>query len=262
MDADQADATDRSPRRHRARAAAVLVVIAGSVGTGGVLAAPPAEAHPFGAPQTATLSLADPATVRVRWQVGALDDLSYLAAALGALPADRTMLDGAVAVEPDDPDVLARSGRLEPYLLRHVAVRTADGGCAGTVAPLGDVRADGAVIDFACPAPVTTATVEITTLADLSTLYTTLVTGPDGQRVAYGGSQTSRVWHLAGPARPGGATPSSVVASHSAASSGDRPGRATDRRVAALPVAAAAGLSAAGLAAFLHRRRAARRAGT
>ncbi len=71
-----------------------------------VLALPsPASAHPFGDPQTVSITPDEqrPDVVRVRWRVGGPDDLTLLGVSLGLLPADRILLDGAVDYRTTDP---------------------------------------------------------------------------------------------------------------------------------------------------------------
>jgi len=174
-----------------------LVVGAGAaLATSGVvgLLAPAASAHPFGAPPTATVSRTQPTTVRVHWQVGAVDDLSYLAADLGLLPHDRVLLDGAVTPHEGDASILERSSRFDSYVLEHVAVTAGEAACSGTVTKKTDLLASGVDVDFRCARPVERATVSLTLLTDMSPLYSTLATGPGGQKAAYAEGETSHEW--------------------------------------------------------------------
>ncbi|MFC8733181.1 hypothetical protein ACFT5B_12045 [Luteimicrobium sp. NPDC057192] len=178
--------------RARALGAAVLASAAAS------LLAPTASAHPFGAPPTATVSRPQAATVRVHWQVGAADDLSYLAAHLDLLPPSRVLLDGAVTPEDGDPAVLEGSPRFDSYVLEHVAVAAGGATCTGTVTDKADILASGVDVDFTCPRPVTRATVTLSMLTDMSPLYSTLATGPSGQKAAYAQDETAHAWSFSG----------------------------------------------------------------
>ncbi|MFD0744998.1 hypothetical protein ACFQ1L_26680 [Phytohabitans flavus] len=97
----------------------------------------PARAHPFGDPQTVAISLdqARPEVVRVRWKVGGLDDLTVLGVALGVLPRDRVMLDGAVFYQDSDAAAVGPSPRFAAYLRERITVTSDGRECAGTVAP-------------------------------------------------------------------------------------------------------------------------------
>lgn len=162
-----------------------------------LLAAPPVAAHPFGDPQTVEIS-ADAAVVRVHWQVGGPDDLTQLAAALGLLPRHRVMLDGAVFPEPDDATLLAASEELETYLLDRIEVD----GCRGEVESTDDLAAQGVLLAFTCPEPVTTAVVTVRTLTDLHPAYRTMASSPDGQRAVYDADHETQEWDLAGRPAP------------------------------------------------------------
>lgn len=171
--------------------AALAVVLLVALVTGAV---PPASAHPFGDPETATISLSAPDTVRVHWQVGMLDDYTYLAGGLGVLPDARVMLDGAVDVQDGDAQLVAAAPEFRDYLLDHIGVKAGGRACRGVVAPVGDLAEDGVDVDFTCAGDVSVATVSISMLGDLSELYTTLATGPHGERQVYSGQQTSYDW--------------------------------------------------------------------
>lgn len=176
------------------RALLALLVVAG------VVFGPPApaQAHPFGDPQTVAIA-ADPArpdVVRVRWKVGGLDDLTLLGVKLGLLPEDRVFLDGAVFYQDSDEAAIAPSGQFADYLLRQIAV-TGDGDkCAGTVEPPTDLARSGATVDFTCPRVVGEATVAVRTLIDLHPAYQTLASGPGGQRAVYKADAASHEWEL------------------------------------------------------------------
>lgn len=177
------------------------------------------RAHPFGDPQTLEVSAdaSDPAVVHLTWKVGAADDLTLLGIHLGVLPEDRVMLDGAVTYDAGDPALVADSPEVADYALDHVVVRSAGADCAGEVAEVGDLTAEGARLVFTCPAPVASATVEVTTLTDLHPAYRTLATGPDGQHQVYAAGAGSYEWVL-GTASTGSTTGTSA---------GDTPARAT-----------------------------------
>ncbi|MFD2762649.1 hypothetical protein [Micromonospora eburnea] len=172
-----------------------------------VLAAPtPAGAHPFGAPQTVAIA-ADrdrPEVVHVRWQVGGLDDLTLLGVALGLLPQDRVMLDGAVFFEDTDAATVGPSDRFAAYLLKQITVASGGRPCTGSVEPPVDLARTGASIDYTCPAPVGTATVGVRMLTDLNPAYQTLATGPGGERAVYGSGEFSHDWILGDAPATGG----------------------------------------------------------
>ena len=143
----------------------------------------PADAHPFGDPQTVEVT-GDAEQVRVRWRAGGTDDLTLLAVALGALPRDRVMLDGAVWYEDGDAEALAASPAFADYLLDRITVASGPADCPGELVGT-DLLGAGAVLAFTCAVPVEAATVEVRTLLDLHPAYRTLATGPDGQRAVY-----------------------------------------------------------------------------
>jgi hypothetical protein len=200
------------PRRGRASALA-LVVFAATV-----FAMPePAEAHPFGDPQTVAIALGQdrPEVVRVRWKVGGLDDLTVLGVALGLLPPDRVMLDGAVSFREADAAAIGPSDKFAAYLLKQITVGSGGRACAGSVEPPTDLAKTGVTVDYTCPGPVGTATVAVRMLTDLNPAYRTLATGPDGQRAVYGSDQYSHDWALADPAATMGAGAASPAATGS-----------------------------------------------
>jgi hypothetical protein len=166
----------------------------------GVVLGPPApaQAHPFGDPQTVAIA-ADPArpdVVRVRWKVGGLDDLTLLGVKLGVLPEDRVFLDGAVFYQDSDEAAIAPSGQFADYLLRQIAV-TGDGDeCAGTVEPPTDLAKAGVTVDFTCPRAVGKVDVAVKTLLDLHPAYRTLASGPNGQRAVYQADTATHEWKL------------------------------------------------------------------
>ncbi|MET8199842.1 hypothetical protein [Micromonospora taraxaci] len=168
-----------------------------------VLALPsPAVAHPFGDPQTVSITPDEqrPDVVRVRWRVGGPDDLTLLGVSLGLLPADRVLLDGAVDYRTTDPAVLASSEQFPAYLLKQITVADGARQCVGAVAPLKALARAGATVDYTCPGPVGTVTVAVRMLTDLNPAYRAMATGPGGQRAVYGSGEDSHDWTLAGGA--------------------------------------------------------------
>lgn len=194
-----------STRAHRRRrlvgvsfALTALLVLAG-----GLLC--PAAAHPFGDPESASIRLSAGNVVRVHWEVGMLDDYTYLAQHLGLLPEERIMLDGAVDVRDDDAELLAGAPEFRDYLLAHIGVVAGGATCRGEVTPISRLAENGVDIDFTCPEDVFEATVDISMLTDLSEFYTTMATGPNGQRQVYDGGQTSHDWSFDPSAAPASA---------------------------------------------------------
>ncbi len=177
-------------------------MLVGVVSTAIALPAGSATAHPFGDPESAAISLITTDSVRVHWQVGMVDDYTYLAQSLDLLPEERTLLDGVVDARDGDPELVAASPKFTAYLLRHLGVTANGAACRGTVQPIEDLVADGVDVDFQCTGDVTRADVMISMLTDLSAYYTTLATGPEGQREAYNGSQTSYSWSFDPSAAP------------------------------------------------------------
>ncbi|MGW0217680.1 hypothetical protein ACWDXH_25120 [Micromonospora chokoriensis] len=177
-----------------------------------VLALPsPAAAHPFGDPQTVSITPDEqrPDVVRVRWRVGGPDDLTLLGVSLGLLPADRVLLDGAVDYRSTDPAVIASSAQFPAYLLKQITVADGPRQCVGAVAPLMALARAGATVDYTCPGPVGTVTVAVRMLTDLNPAYRAMATGPGGQRAVYGSGEDSHDWTLAGdPPTVGGTSPS------------------------------------------------------
>jgi hypothetical protein len=176
-----------------ARVAALLVVAIAAP----LLAPSPAQAHPFGPPQTVTVEADDQGDVRVQWRVGGTDDLTLLGISLGVIPEDRVMLDGAVVFEDGDAAMLAAAPELGDYLLGHVEVSSGGTACTGEAVVTDGLAVDGAALTYDCGEAVTTAAVQVTTLTDLHPAYRTLATGPDGQRAVYDAEQPSHEWTLA-----------------------------------------------------------------
>ncbi|SDK95087.1 hypothetical protein SAMN05428985_107156 [Nocardioides sp. YR527] len=172
-----------------ARLPRALAVVAGFVlaATAGV----PAYAHPFGAPQTATIAGTTGAP-EVTWRFGATDDIAYLAVQVGALPPDRMTLDGVVLYEPGDEKALARSEAYAEYVLDHIRIE----GCDGSVDASDDLVADGTTVTFDCSSPASATKIEIDMMTDLHPAYQTLASGPNGQKAAYAGTTRSHGWTL------------------------------------------------------------------
>ncbi|NJC73447.1 hypothetical protein HC031_27530 [Planosporangium thailandense] len=183
-------------RRHRRWPASVLALVAFAAT---VFAAPArAGAHPFGDPQTVAIASDEdrPEVVQVRWKVGGLDDLTVLGVALGLLPQDRVMLDGAVFFRDSDAATIGPSQEFAAYLLKQITVASGGRSCAGTVQPPADLAKTGVTIDYSCSAPVGTVTVAVRTLTDLNPAYQTLATGPAGERAVYRSGQYAHDWVL------------------------------------------------------------------
>ncbi|GGO70858.1 hypothetical protein [Nocardioides deserti] len=162
----------------------------------------PAEAHPFGDPQTVEVSRddSDPHRVLVRWNVGMTDDLSVLAIGLGLVPEERVMLDGAIIFEDSDAAVLQASARFDAYLLERILVHSDERGCTGEILRKDEVADQGVLIGYSCADPVTSAEVEVTMLTDLHPAYRTLATGLRGQRAVYDSENPVHEWTFAATA--------------------------------------------------------------
>lgn len=173
-----------------------LIPLAAATAAAAVLLAPaPAQAHPFGPPQTVAVSAQD-GRVLVRWGFGATDDISYLAAALGVLPEERILLDGAILYEDADAPLLADAPEFADYLREHIEVAAGGQDCIGDVQPPDDLAADGVVVAFDCPTSSATASVTVDMMLDTHPAYTTMATGPDDQRAVYDAEDTSHDWVL------------------------------------------------------------------
>lgn len=177
------------------KALAALILIAAIVLTPGA-----AQAHPFGDPQTVAVALdtSDPSVVHVRWKVGGLDDLTLLGVALGVLPQDRVLLDGATIFQPSDAATVGPSAQFAGYLTKQITVVDREQPCPATVKPPGDLVKDGVTVDYRCDGPVGTATIAVRTLTDLNPAYKTLASGPDGEHAVYGQGNESHDWVLSG----------------------------------------------------------------
>ncbi|MGW2624481.1 hypothetical protein [Micromonospora taraxaci] len=234
---------------HRRRSAATVIPLAALAVAAAVLALPsPAVAHPFGDPQTVSITPDEqrPDVVRVRWRVGGPDDLTLLGVSLGLLPADRVLLDGAVDYRTTDPAVIASSEQFPAYLLKQITVADGAQQCVGAVAPLKALARAGATVDYTCPGPVGTVTVAVRMLTDLNPAYRAMATGPDGQRAVYGSGEDSHDWTLAGGAPTVGST-------------GTSPSTGTGRSAAVQLAAVVGGAALVAVGALLVSRRVRRR---
>lgn len=182
-----------------------LLAALGLVAVATVLAPSPAEGHPFGPPQTATIALDDAdGVVRVHWQPGAPDDYTYLAVGLGLSAEDLSQDPGGLLAVKKDADLLTASPDFERYLRRHVTVSDEDGGrCDSTVEPVEHLVADGVQLTFDCGRTPEAVDVDLSLLTDLHPAYQTLASGPQGQRFAYTATATSHGWSF----RPDAASP-------------------------------------------------------
>ncbi|MEU5939664.1 hypothetical protein ABZ807_10785 [Micromonospora sp. NPDC047548] len=155
-----------------------------------------ASAHPFGAPQQVVVVGEGDHDVRVRWLVGGTDDLTLLGIALGVLPKDRVMLDGAVIYKASDAEAMAGAPEFAEYLTERITVTQVGRPCKGEVSVPDDLVADGAEVLFTCPEPVSTVTVTSRMLTDLHEAYRTLARGPDGQKAVYDATHESADWTI------------------------------------------------------------------
>jgi hypothetical protein len=170
--------------------AAALVVTLGTAGA--------AQAHPFGDPQTARISIdaGDSRIVHVDWKPGALDDLALLRDFL-ELPGRRTSYDDGLPSLTESAQAareLADAPELARYLLERVSVTSVGATCVGSARPVESLAGHGAGLDFTCPAPVESAAVTVRTLTDLDPAYRTLATGPGSQRAVYDIDHETREW--------------------------------------------------------------------
>lgn len=197
-------ATARWPRRVVISAAFTLTLLATAV---------PADAHPYGYPQTVTVAAdaAQPEVVHLTWKAGGVDELTLLGVHLGLLPQDRVLLDGAVDTREKDATILAGSKPFADYLLKQMTVSNAGRACAGTVNRASDLAASGVDVDYTCWGAVGVARVEVRMLTDLDPAYRTVATGPKGKRQVYGLDAYSHDWLLGDAPSPSAATPASAA---------------------------------------------------
>jgi hypothetical protein len=181
----------------------------------------PAEAHPFGPPQSVTISVASPAdaasdanaadaepteatgpVVTVRWSPGAVDDLALLWQHLRDGAVDQTALNDPTSVSLGDAAAAAREmradPRLESYLKTNIAVSTDAGPCAAALRPIASLPRDGATLEFSCTAGASDAEVRVSTLTDLHPAYRIFATGPGGAKAVYDIDHVVRRWSLDG----------------------------------------------------------------
>ncbi|WP_210649046.1 hypothetical protein [Nocardioides sp. SYSU D00065] len=229
------------------RGAAAAAVITAAL----VLGAGPAQAHPFGDPQTVEVS-ATPDGVRVDW-AAAPDDVTALAAYVGVVGGSHVVVfeDGEYAEDQssvaagirlaEEPEVL------EAYLLEHIAVTVGGEDCAGSLEPVDNVQDTGAGLAFDCGGPVSSADVTVRMLTDIDPAYRTLATSEDGQRRVYTAADDTFTWRLGKP-------PS---ASGEPAQSGPDAAASAVRQLGAV----AAGAALVALAAVVVRRRRTARSG-
>ncbi|MFE9201929.1 hypothetical protein [Micromonospora sp. NPDC007230] len=184
----------------------------------GGLAPAPASAHPFGAPQQIKVAGEGDHNVRVQWLVGGTDDLTQLGIALGVLPQDRVLLDGAVIYEPADAVALAEAPEFAKYLTERITVKQDGRACNGEVTVADDLVAGGAEVLFTCPEPVSTVTVTSRMLTDLHEAYRTLARGPRGQKAVYDAAQESADWTISDGSSSRPASTRTVAATSSSSS--------------------------------------------
>ncbi|MFF0223419.1 hypothetical protein [Streptomyces sp. NPDC004629] len=161
-----------------ARSRALVRLSPGTVPAGLALAvltafvgpAPSADAHPFGPPSTAEVSVQG-SRLLLAWNTDKLDWV-LLGRSLG-------VFDGRDGSSPglSFEQRLQQSPAVRAYLLKHIAVGQAGRPCRGTVSgAMEDFVAQGAQLVFACPAPVTEVDVTISALTDLHPAYRTMLT--------------------------------------------------------------------------------------
>lgn len=182
-------ATARWPRRVVISAAFTLTLLATAV---------PADAHPYGYPQTVTIAAdaARPDVVHLTWKAGSVDELTLLGVHLGLLPQDRVLLDGAVDTRDTDATILATSPPFANYLRTQMTVSSDGHACTGVVGKASDLTASGVDVDYTCPGPLGVARIDIRMLTDLDPAYRTVATGPEGKRQVYGTDGYSHDWVL------------------------------------------------------------------
>ncbi|MER5325515.1 hypothetical protein [Streptosporangium roseum] len=156
----------RVPARLLAVAGLVALVLLGAAGQG--------WAHPFGPPPVAKVT-ADGAVVEVRWSAAA-DDLVVLGRAAGELGAAEPGEAGTPALA----ERLGASTAVRDYLRRHVGVAQDGRDCPVESVRTENLAADGAVLRFRCPSPVSGVRLTITTLTDADRAYRTVSTTPEG----------------------------------------------------------------------------------
>ena len=183
----------RLPRTGRTAAAALLVAAVL------VALAPPAVAHPLGAPQQLRLHT-DGDRVVVEWQAPT-DDLTALALHLGLLAETRTYVYEGGALVPaqsdaGDAEVLASSEALRTYLLDRLTVAQNGRVCPGRVTDTSRLSNEGARLTFACPDEIEDVRIEVRTLTDVHPAYRTMASSASGERATYSSNDTTHRWAL------------------------------------------------------------------
>lgn len=133
--------------------------------------APPAAAHPWGAPPEAEVE-ADGDRVVVRWQAEA-DDALLLGVKLGLVDPEQLDWDWDGPQAPADGALLPPAEPLEAYVLERTRVVQDGVACAGAVEPFTDLVADGVTTVHTCPRAVEVVQLEIRMLHDLHEAYRT-----------------------------------------------------------------------------------------
>ncbi|MEV4761142.1 hypothetical protein AB0J89_00745 [Micromonospora chokoriensis] len=153
-------ATARWPRYVVMSAAFTLTLLATAV---------PADAHPYGYPQTVTITAdeARPDAVHQTWRADGVDELTLLGVHADLLLQDRVLLDGATSHQPSDATTLALSAPFANYLIRQMTVSGAGQACASAVSRASDLAASGVDVDYTCPDPTGVARIEIRMPSDI-----------------------------------------------------------------------------------------------
>ncbi|MDT0317905.1 hypothetical protein [Streptomyces millisiae] len=189
--------------RPRALARAALAACAAAVLWAAAGPAPTAAAHPFGPPSTATVS-AEGSRVTITWRA-AEDDWVALGQTVGAF--EDPALD-TVSTSLTGEQKLRRSAALRTYLLERIYVTQDGARCAGEVASLDALLAEGARLRYQCPRDIRELDVTVGALADLNEAYRTMLSAGSpaspAQTLLTATDTTQRVdftRHAAGPAR-------------------------------------------------------------
>lgn len=157
----------------------------------------PVQAHPFGSPQTASITAGGrDGAVAVRWLPGAVDDYSYLAAGIGLVDRDRTQGRGGLLYAKQDADTLAASTQFERYMADHITATTSGRTCPARVTIGDHLVADGVLVELACPPRSEDVQIVVSMMTDLHPAYRTLATGPNGQRFVYTSTAMEHTWSM------------------------------------------------------------------
>jgi hypothetical protein len=139
-------------------------------------AATPALAHPFGPPLRVELEGLN-YVVNLRW-AAEHDDWVALARHTGAFEEVPSVVDG---VELSGAERIARSVRLQAYLLERIVVTQYEMSCPGEVVHVhGDLVTGGIILQFVCEEPVYEVHVEVGVLTDVHPAYRTVATSAIG----------------------------------------------------------------------------------